>query len=142
VTTLNPSNEYKYYWKLIVKNRAVDALGGKCTCCGNVFPTTVYDFHHINKEDKEIKFGSVSMNGAKSWYKIRDELRKAVLLCPNCHRMVHRGYIMVNNQTYFNDTFYEWDLAENKSVKKDKVIEMAKQIEDKNLKYAISIFKN
>lgn len=139
---MDASNEYKYYWKLIVKNRAVDALGGKCVCCKLVFPTTVYDFHHINQEDKEIKFGSVPMNGAKSWYKIREELKKSALLCPNCHRMVHRGYITIDNKKYFDDMFYEWDLAEAKSIKKDKVTDMAKQIEEKNFKYATSLFKN
>ena len=82
------------------------------------------------------------MNGAKSWYKIRDELKKAALLCPNCHRMVHRGYITIDNKKYFDDIFYEWDLAEAKSIKKDKVADMAKQIEEKNFKYATSLFKN
>ncbi len=80
------------------------------------------------------------MNGARSWYKIRDELKKAALLCSNCHRMIHRGYVSIDNRQYFDDTFYEWDLAENKTIKKDNVAEMAQQIEEANIKYAISMF--
>jgi predicted HNH restriction endonuclease len=64
--------------------------GGKCAICGLEFNgenQTVFDFHHINPEDKlfEIAQSKISLTNDK----MRDELDKCLLLCANCHLELH-----------------------------------------------------
>jgi 5-methylcytosine-specific restriction endonuclease McrA len=68
------------------KLKAIEYKGGKCAACGGVFHPAVFDFHHINPEEKEIK--PSDMRGWK-WEKQKAELDKCVLLCSNCHRLEH-----------------------------------------------------
>jgi predicted HNH restriction endonuclease len=71
------------------KNRlleAIDLLGGKCSKCQGVFDTCVYDFHHINPEEKEFTIGE---NMLVSKERFLNEVSKCILLCANCHRMEH-----------------------------------------------------
>ena len=60
----------------------------KCECCGwDKFPQ-VLEFHH--KYEKE-KINEIS-NLVKKQYglkTIKNEMRKCILLCPNCHRELH-----------------------------------------------------
>lgn len=69
------------------KEKAVAYKGGKCFHCGGVFHTNVYDFHHINPENKKYK-PAVLMTRVK-WEDIKEELDKCILLCANCHRIEH-----------------------------------------------------
>lgn len=100
----------KKQWRIIIKQRAIDALGGQCCNCGAVFNNVaMYDIHHINFE-KDFSISSVQTNGAKAWLKIRDELKKCCLLCPNCHRGYHCGEIEISfKDNYFNEDYYEWE---------------------------------
>lgn len=69
------------------KQKAVEYLGGCCKNCGLVTDhLCVYDFHHVNKEEKEADPGSLLHY---SWNKIQKELDKCILLCANCHRIEH-----------------------------------------------------
>ncbi len=68
------------------KKLAVEYLGGKCSECGYIGCAAVYDFHHVNPEDKEFSIGSRSH---KNFESIKEELDKCVLLCSNCHRTLH-----------------------------------------------------
>lgn len=69
------------------KKKAVEYLGGKCVHCGLVSDKLcVYDFHHINPEEKEADPGSLLHY---SWKRIQEELDKCILLCANCHRIEH-----------------------------------------------------
>lgn len=65
--------------------------GGKCAICGLEFNgenQTVFDFHHINPEDKlfEIAQSKISLTNDR----MRDELDKCLLLCANCHLELHQ----------------------------------------------------
>lgn len=110
------SRETKKFWREQIKKRGIQALGGKCSHCGAVLEPCCYDFHHLNPEEKDFTISNSQTNGAKSWNKIRDELKKCTLLCANCHRLVHNGYIEIENKQYFNDDYYEWDLANAKQI--------------------------
>lgn len=66
---------------------AIEHLGGKCSRCGGVFPSCVYDFHHVNRDEKEFTIGENMLVGEKRFW---DEINKCVLLCSNCHRIVHK----------------------------------------------------
>ena len=106
----------KKYWREQINNRAVQFLGGICRNCGQTFEDCCYDFHHINPEEKDFNISNPQTNGAKSWFKIRDELKKCVLLCSNCHRLVHAGLVETDLQPYFDDEYYEWELAQFKLI--------------------------
>jgi len=106
----------KKYWREQIKHRGVQFLGGVCRNCGGAFEDCCYDFHHLNPKEKDFTIGNVQTNGAKSWFKVRDELKKCVLLCANCHRLAHAGLIETDLQLYFNDEYYEWDLTKFKLI--------------------------
>ena len=68
------------------KRQAIEYCGGKCTHCGGIFPPAVYDFHHIDPNEKEVAISKIMSH---SWESIKIELNKCILLCANCHRIEH-----------------------------------------------------
>ena len=69
------------------KIRAVNYLGGACERCGLTSPYySVFDFHHRNPEEKEADPGTLLH---RSWETVFKEISKCMLLCANCHRIVH-----------------------------------------------------
>lgn len=68
------------------KIKAIDYKGGLCARCGGKFHAAVYDFHHVNLEEKEADPGSLMH---RTWERIKEELDKCILLCANCHRLTH-----------------------------------------------------
>lgn len=108
---MDTSTERKKFWRKEIKHRIVESFGEKCCACGKSFEDCCYDLHHLNPEEKEFNLSSGNYNGAKSWLRIRDELKKCVLLCANCHRLVHNGFIEIQSPIYFNQEYYEWDLT-------------------------------
>ena len=68
------------------KQKAINYLGGKCEKCGLVTAAlSVYEFHHLF--DKEENLKTLIANG--TWDIIEKELDKCILLCANCHRILH-----------------------------------------------------
>lgn len=72
-----------------VKRRAVEYLGNKCSKCGNSYPDSVYDFHHIDPSRKEETLSYLLRCG--KWENIKKELKKCILVCANCHRIIHNN---------------------------------------------------
>lgn len=68
------------------KQKAVDLFGNKCAHCEQSFPNCVYDFHHVNPDEKE----HINVFH-RSWKRIQEELAKCIMLCSNCHRIHHLG---------------------------------------------------
>ena len=68
-----------------LKKEMITLLGGKCLDCGGTFPNSVYDFHHINPKEK----GFSLSKRASLTQKVREELKKCILLCSNCHKIRH-----------------------------------------------------
>ena len=68
-----------------LKQKIVHYKGEKCVDCGEIFDSRLYDLHHINQEEKEFNISSKRI----SFEKLKPELDKCVLLCPNCHRIRH-----------------------------------------------------
>lgn len=90
-----------------VKKRKKDLIslfGGKCCICGfNAFQEAL-EFHHIDPKTKS--FGLTDSNAVtKALEKQLEEARKCVLLCANCHRGVHAGYLELplNARIFFNE---------------------------------------
>ncbi len=74
------------------KNRKIKALeykGFACERCGLHLKDAhfaVFEFHHLNPKQKEFDWSKLRL---KSWKKITDELDKCILVCANCHRIIH-----------------------------------------------------
>ena len=68
------------------KAAAIQLLGGKCTKCGWHGNQAAMQFHHKNPKKKDFIIGNV---GNKSWDSIKNEMRKCILLCANCHMIEH-----------------------------------------------------
>lgn len=80
----NIQNVIKRRQKL--KEIAIKYKGGKCEKCGyNKDLPWVYDFHHINPNEKDFKISNFS----GSEQKMKEELDKCMMLCSNCHRETH-----------------------------------------------------
>ena len=75
-----------------LKERAVYVLGGKCQCCGYDKCIQALDFHHLNPSEKDFNFND---NANRSWKATREEIKKCILVCSNCHREIHSG--LINN---------------------------------------------
>lgn len=74
--------------RAINKTKAIELLGGRCYICEKVYPPYVYDFHHMNPSEKEVDPGSLMH---KSWESVEKEVSKCILVCANCHRILHYG---------------------------------------------------
>lgn len=62
--------------------------GAKCNECGYSVCLAALEFHHRNPAEKNFQLSS---GNTRSLAKMREESKKCVLLCANCHREVHAG---------------------------------------------------
>ena len=83
----------------LIRNRRrkliVGTLGGKCVACGYNSCDAALEFHHLDPTDKKISLSTRDMQLA--WEKIEKELEKCILLCANCHRELHAGFLKLEN---------------------------------------------
>lgn len=70
----------------VIKDACIKVLGGKCLICSGEFHRQVYDFHHHN-DDKSMS-PSVALANA-SVKAMSEEVAKCILVCANCHRLIH-----------------------------------------------------
>jgi predicted HNH restriction endonuclease len=68
------------------KKELVDMFGDKCAMCKSTFPPCCYDFHHLDPSTKEAK---VSQLVHLSSDKLEVEVKKCIMVCANCHRIIH-----------------------------------------------------
>jgi len=70
------------------KQKLVEHYGSQCgRCCESFDILRVYDFHHIDPNEKETTFNVIAR---KPWDQIAAEiLDKCVMLCACCHKMTH-----------------------------------------------------
>lgn len=74
-------------WRKKTKTAMVQAMGGKCQCCGYDKECSL-TFHHLDPSKKDFTIGSIRANPT-SWNRIIKELDKCVLVCHNCHGEIH-----------------------------------------------------
>lgn len=88
------------------KQDAVNYLGGKCKRCGFNEDIEFLHFHHLDPSDKKYE---ISKFISKGFNFVRAELNKCILLCKNCHAIIHKNkdpkYFLINN--YFFSIPYE-----------------------------------
>jgi transposase len=74
-----------------LKERLVQAAGGRCMVCGYDRHPRALEFHHIDPGSKAF---ALSQRGVTlSWESMQSEARKCVLLCSNCHAEVEAGVV-------------------------------------------------
>ncbi len=74
--------------RTLIKNKAVDYKGGKCSKCNYNRCVSALEFHHLNPLNKDF---TISKFLNFSWEKIKNELDKCELVCSNCHREIHHN---------------------------------------------------
>ena len=82
----------KRYKRKTIKKKIVKAFKSKCCICKKKFHPVVFDFHHINSYEKNMTIGDVRIS-KKNQNDVFTELTKCVMLCSNCHRMLHYGLV-------------------------------------------------
>lgn len=86
------------------KEQLVSLAGGKCIICGYNRCNAALEFHHKNEDEKTDKGFGVSQNGMLAkWDKLKEEIKKCVLVCSNCHREIHNGMHkdLIESWTYY-----------------------------------------
>lgn len=73
-----------------VKQTLVDEYGGGCVVCGYNRVLANLHFHHVDPATKS--FG-VTMARGRSLAAYREEAKKCVLVCANCHGEIEAGVI-------------------------------------------------
>jgi len=73
-----------------VKRMLVEEAGGRCAVCGYDRCIVNLTFHHVDRSQKS--FG-LSMNTTKAIATYREEARKCVLVCANCHGEIEAGLV-------------------------------------------------
>lgn len=70
------------------KDQAVALFGGACHDCNVVYPSYVFQFHHLDPSQKDVNPSHAMAHGEEKMWR---ELSKCVMLCANCHIIRHRG---------------------------------------------------
>jgi transposase-like protein len=72
-----------------VKAMLVREFGGACRLCGFDRYAGALQFHHVDPATKRFQLGGGGLT--RPLAQLREEARKCVLLCANCHAMVEAG---------------------------------------------------
>ena len=62
-----------------------------CKLCGFKVPVAL-DFHHLDPNEKDMNVSDLVHFSIK---KLKEEIRKCIVLCANCHMMVHAGLLEI-----------------------------------------------
>lgn len=79
-------------WRHRTKQKLIDYKGGKCQVCAYDRCIQALEFHHLDLSEKDFTISGSKVHNIE---KMKAELDKCVLLCANCHREVHQGFIEV-----------------------------------------------
>jgi predicted transcriptional regulator len=83
------SNQLTTERQINMKIRMIEYKGGECNSCRLKLENShysVFDFHHIDSNNKDINFKHIK---SQNWNKIKFEIDKCELLGSNCHRIKH-----------------------------------------------------
>jgi predicted HNH restriction endonuclease len=93
------ADKFNAYSRKNVRNNKLKVLeyfGNVCSICGFKSEVLdVFDVHHKNPKDKEIEIAYL-LKTKRDFNRILDEVKKCILVCSNCHRIIH--YQLRNNK--------------------------------------------
>src|SRR4051794_3238212 len=72
-----------------LRSLLVAEAGGQCAICGYSRCLAALEFHHVERASKS--FSGAARGMTRSLAEARQEARKCVLLCGNCHAEVEAG---------------------------------------------------
>jgi hypothetical protein len=82
-------------WRRRTKAKLVDEAGGCCKICGYDRCPAALQFHHLERGKKSF---ALSLRGVcRSIEQLREEAKKCVLLCANCHAAVEVGHLKLDS---------------------------------------------
>jgi transposase len=73
-----------------VRDVLIAEAGGACAICGLDAHPAALQFHHVDPSQKSF---TIRNGDTRSLERMREEVRKCVLLCANCHAQVEAGAI-------------------------------------------------
>jgi hypothetical protein len=76
-----------------IKSAIVQSFGGKCCKCGFDKFEEGFDVHHLDPSKKDF---ALSRWKSLNISKLKTEASKCILVCSNCHRGIHAGYIDID----------------------------------------------
>ena len=82
----------------------IDSKTGKpCQHCGCQPHSSALDYHHLNESEKLFSLSQIRRfrTGEITLQSIKEEMKKCILLCANCHRMLHAGALTLNKQCHY-----------------------------------------
>tara|TARA_R100000963_G_C4591279_1_gene68374 strand:+ start:145 stop:564 length:420 start_codon:yes stop_codon:yes gene_type:complete len=82
----NQMNKKKLY-DLISRLTGEEKMKYGCTHCGYNKDPVALDFHHTDRSDKFKNVSSYWRTSWKQFIKIKEEWKKCIVLCSNCHRI-------------------------------------------------------
>jgi len=77
-----------------IKSQIIIERGGKCEICGYKFDGrnfTAFDFHHKDMSKKTFELARMGIT-EEAIKKARIEIQNCLMICSNCHRLIHNGY--------------------------------------------------
>jgi len=81
------THRYQKKRRISLKDQLIAEFGGRCTDCGYAAHRNALEFHHLNPTTKEFTISRYLAQFGIA--RLRDEARKCVLLCANCHAIRH-----------------------------------------------------
>ena len=103
------------------KKDLISIFSSRCCICGFSEFQEALEFHHVNPESKS--FSLTNSNATtKSLEKQLEEAKKCVLVCANCHRGIHAGYLKIpeDKEIFFNEKRAQELLEEKNLIKHGK----------------------
>jgi len=76
--------------RIRIKKELVKQLGGICFICGKEYPICCFDFHHKGGTLKKTEISKLIALQSKE-KQLYEEIKKCMLVCSNCHRIIHWG---------------------------------------------------
>lgn len=87
---MSKGSEAVLSWRKRTKMKLIDAMGGKCQCCGYDKYRGALEFHHLDPDGKDQTIANMIVR-PKALKNILNEIKKCILVCANCHREIHGG---------------------------------------------------
>lgn len=79
------------------KLEIVNSLGGGCSICKYDKNLSALEFHHVNPNEKGFELDLRKLANTNLTL-IKEELKKCILVCSNCHREIHN--VGLNKENY------------------------------------------
>jgi hypothetical protein len=81
-----------YLLRLATRNLLIDdyKIQHGCAICGFKGHPVALDFHHPERDGKELSIGKLKMGGLQ---RLKDEMKRCEVLCANCHRIKHWSHL-------------------------------------------------